>query len=220
MDIERQIIRNDGFGVPCVMLKPAYSSGAAVIVHGYGGCKEELLGLAWRVAESGITTCTIDLRGHGEHPLPMDGGISKDVEAAIIYCRQFGKIIAIGHSLGGRLVLLSSADFVIAISPALDQTFSEQTQKIVEDMRGYRVNKTTPSINFEILHQLPTWRPGDGKPGLILVGTRDVPEIKRACQDLKLQGVPVMEIGEALHNDIFLLEKTFCEVTRQMKIWL
>src|SRR5208337_1469406 len=105
MKIEREFIQADGFNIPCVTLTPGVSQGAAVIVHGYGGCKEEQLGLAWRVAEVGITACAIDQRGHGEHELSLDEHVLQDVEAAIAYCRRFGRVAAIGHSSGGRLSL-------------------------------------------------------------------------------------------------------------------
>jgi len=41
MNIRREIIEAEGFGIPCAILEPSISHGAAVVVHGYGGCKEE-----------------------------------------------------------------------------------------------------------------------------------------------------------------------------------
>ncbi len=120
MAIIRESIQGNGFVVPGVQFIPSNAKNAVVIAHGYGGCKEEPLGLAWRVAESGLAVCSIDLRGHGEHALPMDEHIQDDIEAAIEHCRSYGKVTAIGHSLGGRLALISSADHAIGISPALE----------------------------------------------------------------------------------------------------
>jgi alpha-beta hydrolase superfamily lysophospholipase len=97
MEIHRLFIEGDGFHVPAVTLTPANPAGAAVIVSGYGGSKEEQLGLAWRVAETGLAACAIDLRGHGEHMLPFGVGALDDVDAAIRYCRSYGKVIVIGH---------------------------------------------------------------------------------------------------------------------------
>lgn len=54
---------------------------------------------------------SIDLRGHGEHPLDLDIDILSDVETAIMHFREMGKVTAVGHSLGGRLSLISSADY-------------------------------------------------------------------------------------------------------------
>jgi len=40
MQIERQIIQYDGIKIPSTIIAPSKPSGAAVLVHGYGGCKE------------------------------------------------------------------------------------------------------------------------------------------------------------------------------------
>lgn len=220
MKIERQPLHGGGLYVPSILLTPHDPIGAAVITHGYGGCKEEQLGLAWRVAETGLVTCAIDLRGHGENEHVLDEDVHSDVETAIQYCRRFGKVVAIGHSLGGRLSLLSSADFAVGISPALSKTFSTQTQEALKAIRGYRVREISPNVNFEILNKLPEWRLDDSREVQILFGSRDVPEIISACNELRQSGVPVMQINKALHNDIFLSEETFEKVTNRMKEWL
>jgi pimeloyl-ACP methyl ester carboxylesterase len=218
MNIEREVIESNGLAVPCVVLKPPASRGAAVIVHGYGGSKEEQLGLAWRVAEIGITTCAIDHRGHGEHGLPLDGGVLQDLEAAITYCRRFGKVAAIGHSSGGRLSLISSADFVIALSPALMTESSPETERLVKGMRSYRARESFPGANFEILRKLPVPQSMDKARTLILFGSRDVPEIASACRELKKDGLAV-EFDQGLHADIFLLEETFRQVNEKLRAW-
>ncbi len=219
MDIQRGMIQADGFGVPCVKLIPPVSHGAAVIVHGYGGCKEEQLGLAWRIAETGLTACAIDHRGHGENKLLLDEGVLQDVEAAIKYCCGFGKVAAIGHSSGGRLCLISSADFFIGISPALKTEYSAETQRIISDLRGYRVRESFSGVNFEILKKLPVPQSINNERALILFGSRDVPEIVSSCKELKAKGNVGVEIGRALHNDIFLLEETFTQVVNKLGEW-
>ena len=83
MNITREIIPADSFGILCVTLTPASPRGSVVEVHGYGGCKEEQLGLAWRIAEIGLKTSVIDLTGHGEHMLPLDHNVLQDVEMSI-----------------------------------------------------------------------------------------------------------------------------------------
>ena len=219
MNIKRQIIQADGLGIPCVILTPPVSHGAALIVHGYGGCKEEQLGLAWRVAEIGITACAIDHRGHGEHQMPLDENVLQDVETAIKYCRSFGKVTAIGHSSGGRLCLISSADFAIGISPALKTTYSAETQRIINDLRSYRVRESFPGVNFEILKKLPIRQSIDNTRALILFGSRDVPEIVSSCKEVKTKGNHVIQIDQALHNDIFLLEETLRQVVKKLGEW-
>lgn len=201
------------------MITPDHSRGAALIVHGYGGSKEEQMGLAWRIAEAGITSIVLDLRGHGENHLPLDDGIFVDLEAAIEYGKRYGKVTTMGYSLGGRLALLSQSDYTIAISPALNQEYSETTQKILKNLRSYRVKENSSSKVFEILKNLPTWHPDKDHKPLVLYGTRDVPEIIEACRELKAMGVQVREIDNALHGDIFLLEATFRLIANQLKEW-
>ena len=44
MNIEREVIRENTLEIPCVLVKPQAPRGVALIVHGYGGSKEEQLG--------------------------------------------------------------------------------------------------------------------------------------------------------------------------------
>jgi alpha-beta hydrolase superfamily lysophospholipase len=215
MEIKRQFIPGNGFHVPCVLITPPAPAGAAVIVHGYGGSKEEQLGLAWRVAETGLAVCAIDLRGHGEHMLPLDLDVLADVEAAIRHCRNYGKVTIIGHSTGGRLALLSSADAVIALSPAICPTYGPPIHRIIESW-CYKVREPSKASVFGVLEKLPVWQPANGRPTAIIHGSRDMPEIRQGCIDLKARGVRVTEIQNALHNDIFLLEPTIEAVKAEL----
>ncbi|OPY25894.1 MAG: Alpha/beta hydrolase family protein [Methanocella sp. PtaU1.Bin125] len=210
MDVKRLFINGDGFHVPAVMLTPASYGAAALIVPGYGGSKEEFLGLAWRVAELGFATCVIDLRGHGEHMLPLDDDVLQDVEAAVRHCRGIsGKVIAIGHSMGGRLALLSSADAAIAISPAYSKTYCESTHNYIRRMESHRVREPDTETVFRVLEKLPLWQPGNGRPVSIIYGSRDNYDTIQSCRELEAAGVPVVLIEKALHGDSFLFEATF-----------
>jgi len=217
MEINREIISGDGFEVPCVTFEPSNSGGAVVVVHGYGGLKEETFGLAWHIAEKGFTAGAIDLRGHGEHRLDLDGNILLDLETTISHFRPFGKVTAVGHSLGGRLSLISSADYAIGISPALNRIFSPQTSESLEERRDYRVRKSKCNV-FDILNDLPQFQP-DKKKSLIIYGSRDVPEIMSECAKLKSDGTQVVQIENALHNDIFLFGSTFETVAQKLQEW-
>ncbi|KLU66828.1 alpha/beta hydrolase family protein [Desulfosporosinus acididurans] len=219
MFTERQTIQYNGINIPSIINIPSNPSGAAVIVHGYGGCKEEQLGLAWRAAELGLVTCAIDLHGHGENVLNLEQGIFLDVEAAVDHCRRFGKVAAIGHSLGGRLSLLSRADFAIGISPALSQDYSETTRKVLKDLRNYRVRLDSPEKVFDILKGLPVWEPNSRQRSSIIFGSRDVPEIREACQELSHTDTKLNYIEGALHSDIFFMEATIITVINQLREW-
>ncbi len=83
MEIERVHIAGAGGLVPAVRLLPASPRGVAVVVHSYGGCKEETLGLAWRIADAGCAALAIDHRGHGEHLAPLDDGVLEEIAGAL-----------------------------------------------------------------------------------------------------------------------------------------
>ncbi|MDF2503618.1 alpha/beta fold hydrolase [Clostridium sp.] len=217
MDIRRQIIKCDGFTIPTIILTPSHLYGSAIVIHGYGGSKEEQLGLAYRVAETGFKTFVIDLRGHGENELCFDEKVMLDVEAAIQYCRPFGKVTAIGHSMGGRLALISSADYAIGISPALDTSFGKETQKILSNVRDYRISQLFSGELLEVLKKIPTVNLNDNIKKSIIYGSRDIPEIISSCNILKSRNLSVTEINNALHSDIFTLEITFQNVVSQLK---
>jgi hypothetical protein len=219
MNIQREFIHGNGFVIPSVALIPSSPKGAAVIVHGYGGCKEEQLGLAWRVAEAGLVACSIDLRGHGEHLLPLNQDVLVDVDLAVNHCRRFGKVISIGHSLGGRLALLSKADFIIAISPALDQVYSEQTEKVLREIRSYRVHENFPGAVFKVLKELPMYQYDENRHTSIIYGSRDVPEIVKSCLELVALDCPVKRVEAALHSDTYLLNRTFEEIGKIVNDW-
>jgi hypothetical protein len=218
MEIYRIDIPGQGFEIPGVIIEPQFPTGAAVISHGYGGCKEEQLGLAWRVAEAGFTACAIDLRGHGEHPLLLDHEVQDDVDAAVRYCRRYGMVVAIGHSLGGRLSLHSKADYAIGISPPLDQTYSERTQEALRKLRHNKVRSDDNNWVFEIIKNIPQWAPKDRRY-MIIYGSRDVPEIVSSCRELKEGGGNALEIEGALHGDTYLMSITYLNVARQLREW-
>src|SRR6266545_1051586 len=62
-----------------------------------------------------------DLPGHGEHSEAFGPAVLDEARAAVRHARSNGPVVAVGQSLGGRLALLSGADAVIAVSPALPQ---------------------------------------------------------------------------------------------------
>jgi pimeloyl-ACP methyl ester carboxylesterase len=219
MIIERKHIKGRGFKVPGIVISPTSPKGTAVIAHGYGGCKEEQLGLAWRVAETGIAACAIDLRGHGQNSLPLDLGVLNDMEAAISHCRRCGPVVALGHSLGGRLALISGADFAIGLSPPLDPSYCARTKELLQKLRSYRVRPSDPDTVFNILRDLPPFKEKGGDRTMIVYGSRDVPEIVDAGDSLRAMGRNAVRIDDAVHGDTYLLESTFDAISSQIARW-
>ncbi|HEY3420845.1 MAG TPA: alpha/beta hydrolase [Methanomassiliicoccales archaeon] len=219
MKIEMTVLEGTDLKIPVIRIIPKSPVGAAVVVHGYGGCKEEQLGLASRVAGSGLVTYAIDLRGHGQHPMAMDYHVQEDVELAIGAAREFGRVVAIGHSLGGRLSLMSSADFSIGISPPLDGSYGARTEELLKKLRGYRVRTDNPRKVFDILARIPEWEDKDKSRSMIIYGSRDVPEIVTSCDLLRTNRPNVIRIEDALHSDTYLLEKTFESIREKLDEW-
>jgi dienelactone hydrolase len=219
MDIARTYLNGPGYDLPCVAITPPSPLGGAVISHGYGGCKEELLGLAWRVAERGLATYTIDLRGHGQHPLPMDDRIIDDIEVAVRHCRRYGKVVAIGHSLGGRLSLMSSADHAIGISPPTDSHYCSKTQEQLQKVRGYRVRPNDSNAVFDLLKKLPECKEDRSERTLVIYGSRDVPEIVEACDKLRASTATALRIEQARHGDTPYLEGVYEAIADQLAVW-
>ena len=218
MEIRREEILGEGFTVPCVTILPEDAVGAAVIVHGYGGSKEEQLGLAWRLALCGAAAFAVDIRGHGENMHTLDGNALDDLERAIEYARDFGKVAAVGHSMGGRLALVSSADYRIGISPSLGRTFHEGIHEVMGAKRSYRVIEPSPDTVFDMMRDLPAGR-FESDSTFIVYGQKDIPEIFQRCQELESQGVPAVMIDNALHHDIYTLEETFEVVCGKVGEW-
>jgi hypothetical protein len=124
-------------------------------------------------------------------------------------------VAVIGHSLGGRLALLSSADAVIALSPAICPTYGPPIHRIIETW-SYKVHEPSKAFVFDVLEKLPVWQPVNGRPTTIIHGSRDMPEIRQGCIELKARGVRVIEIDQALHSDIFLLGPTIGVIKREL----
>lgn len=70
---------------------------------------------------------------------------------------------------------------------------------------------------MEILKKLPVANFNDNIKKSIIYGSRDIPEIKSLCHNLKTKKLPVIEIDNALHSDIFTLEITFQNVVNELK---
>jgi hypothetical protein len=211
--IARSTFGAHGARMPLITISAPGNTASAVVVHGFGGNKEEQLGLSFRIAELGFDTYTVDLRGHGENVDALGPAMFDDVEALIAHCGRAGEVAAVGHSLGGRLALLSSADYRVGISPALGKTFSGRTRDTVKRQRNHRVNEASDDAGFEIIDALPdvgALTAGD----LILYGSRDVPEIVRSCEALQHDGQHVVRVDDAFHGDIFVLDATFHEIGR------
>ena len=163
----------DNHAVPAYLFLPEAPRGGAAVVHGYGGCKEQMLGISARLAEEGWAALALDLRGHGEHPAPLNEGVLQDLEAALHWLRRFGRVVAVGHSLGGRLALISSADLVIAVSPSVVSRPSEEGRQMLLAFGSTTVRSPRPDYILQLLRQMEEVKQPD-RPVLLLHGDQDI----------------------------------------------
>jgi dienelactone hydrolase len=166
----------DNHAVPAYLFLPEAPRGGAAVVHGYGGCKEQMLGISARLAEEGWAALALDLRGHGEHPAPLNEGVLQDLDAALSWLRRFGRVVAVGHSLGGRLALISSADLVIAVSPSVVSRPSEEGRQMLLSFGSTTVRSPRPDYILQLLRQMEEVKQPD-RPVLLLHGERDIPTL-------------------------------------------
>jgi len=172
-----------GHPVPAYLFEPEDVVGGAVVLHGHSHAKEESLGLSARLAEAGIAALAIDLRGHGANRSQLDEGVVGDVEAAVDFVRRFGPAAVIGHSLGGRLALMSAADLAVAISPAIPTQVSPSARTMFIQFPSPSVREPYPGYVLDLLKKLGP-PPIRGGPTLLVSARYDAPSIREGTREL------------------------------------
>jgi hypothetical protein len=140
--------------------------------------------LAAAIAEKGVATLAIDLCGQGENVAPIGVTMREETEAGLHYLRRFGRTAAVGISLGGRLALMSSADCMVAISPAVVPEISPQGKWMFENFPSPSVREPYSGYVVELLEALGPM-PAHDRPCLLLYAERDIPAILDGAAGLK-----------------------------------
>jgi hypothetical protein len=193
----------DGHVIPAFILSADAPHGGVVVCPGYGSSKETVLGLAAAIAEKGLAALAIDPCGHGENRAAIGPGIRDEVEASVRYVRRFGRAGATGISLGGRLALMSSADCMVAISPAVTSQVSPQGKWMFENFPSPTVREPYSGYVIELLDLLGPV-PGHDRPCLLLYAERDLPSLLEGAAGLKtgLPGAELRYITTDLRPDV------------------
>jgi dienelactone hydrolase len=193
----------DGHVIPAYIFSPESPRGGVVVCAGYGGTKEHVLALAAAIAEKGPAALAIDVCGHGENMTTIGPGMRDEVEAAVRYVRRFGRAGATGISLGGRLALMSSADCMAAISPAVATKISPQGKWMFENFPSPTVREPYSGYVLELLDLLGPV-PSHDRPCLLLYAERDLPSLLEGAAGLKagLPGAELRYITADLRPDV------------------
>src|SRR3989475_11891547 len=174
----------DGHNIPAYLLAPDSARGGAALVPPYGSTKEQMLGIAATLGDVGVAALSIDLCGPGENRSALGPMMRDEVESAIRYVRRFGRAAAVGISLGGRLALMSSADCMVAISPAVVAEISPQGKWMFENFPSPAVREPYSGYVIELLDVLGPV-PSHDRPCLLLYAERDIPAILGGAAGLK-----------------------------------
>jgi dienelactone hydrolase len=195
---------SDGHSIPALLLTPDVSPrGGAVVLHAYGGTKEQMMGVAFGLLEKGIACLVPDLCGHGENHAEIGARMLEEMEVGIHYVRRFGATSAVGISLGGRLALMSSADCMVAVSPAVVAQISPQGKWMFENFPSPAVREPYSGYVTELLDQLGPVRE-HARPCLLLYAERDIPMILEGAAGLKaeLSGAELRYVTKDIRPDI------------------
>jgi hypothetical protein len=188
MDFERvnDLKAPDGHAIPAFLFRPAAPKGGVVVCPGYGASKEQMLGIATAIAEKGPAALVIDLCGHGENRTPIGPVMFDELEAAVAFVRRFGRTGAIGHSLGGRMALMSSADVMVALSPSVMVQMSPQGKWMFENLPSPGVREPYSGYVIELLEKLGPV-PSHDRPCLLLYSGRDIQALLDGAAGLMAQ---------------------------------
>jgi len=195
---------SDGHPIPALLLTPDVPPrGGALVMHPYGGTKEQMLGVALGLVEKGIACLLPDFCGHGENHAEIGVGMVQEMEAGIHYARRFGPTTALGISLGGRMALMSSADCMVAISPAVVSEISPQGKWMFENFPSPAVREPYSGYVTELLDKLGPV-PHHARPCLLLYSERDIPMILEGAAGLKagLSGAELRFVTRDIRPDI------------------
>lgn len=166
----------DGHRIPGILFSPEATRSGALLVHPYGAAKEHMYALAVAVAEREIAALAIDLCGHGRNKAPIGPIMVDEVEAGLRYMRHYGRVAAMGISLGGRLALMSSANCMVAISPSVVSEVSPMGKWMFENFPSPTVREPYPGYVIKLLELLGPV-PSHDRACLLLYAERDIPAI-------------------------------------------
>lgn len=181
-----------------------------LVIHGYGGSKEEMLGLAVGLAARlPLKLLLFDLPGHGsaaEEPLTLAAAREKVAAAA---AALENPTFFVGHSLGARVGLLSGLELAVCISMPGAARFEGSRADLLRTLRVRQVNEAAPISG--LVDVFANGAEPAAKTLLLCAGSEleSVTELAAAWDE---QGIPCIEVEGSGHNDIVGAQDTW-EVT-------
>ncbi len=169
----------------CVSISPARASAEGLVIHGYGGNLDELMGLGVTVAEAAqVRLIIFNLPGHG--PDPVTSLTLKSASAAVgtALAKLDNPSFVIGHSLGARLGLAAGLDRAILISMPGPIRFEGNRRDLLNTLRARRVRESAPFAGLKEILEKPV---DPARETLMMTAAQDIESVTvqaRAWRDL------------------------------------
>jgi len=213
--MEYKILVTEIASAPTYILSASTDKRKALILHGYGSNKEEMLGCALSVVKVGFKVYVCDLPGHGEHKDKLNW---KSVKEFIQNLKNLEFEIVIGHSLGARLACLFFCPKLILISPPFEAKFKGSKKELVKILRARRVKEEKYYQGLiEVLNSLPEFSFDKAQKVLLLYSNNDLDTVKTAVQKAKELEAQIEIIPGVNHNDIISHHLTFKKIFNWIK---
>ncbi len=197
-------------GAPAYLLSPAglKSKESAVVIHGYGGNKEEVVGLGMAAAGAGYRVYLPDLPGHGMHPRPLAENVVREFVAGLT---TYGFRAAVGHSLGGRIAMALGVKPLCLLSVPLAPRFEGRKSELLRVLRARRVREGKPFGGLaEALAVLSG--PWPDPPVLLFYAFQDLPTCLEAAARGSQSGWETSVVKTAGHLDIISVPEVLSAV--------
>jgi len=121
---------------------PGRNDAVVIVVHGHGGEKSSMLGLAQFLNQAGYAVLLFDLRGHGESSgnwASLGYHEQKDLRAAVHYAASRSnpaKIGVLGASLGASVALLTAVKESGIAALVADSPFASLSKQVRDTYKG------------------------------------------------------------------------------------
>ena len=185
-----------------------------LVIHGYGGNKEELLGLAYHLAAAlRVSLRLFDLPGHGPD---RDDLLTSQAAASAVQKRLEAMTrpsFFIGHSLGARLGLATNLPIGVMISPPGPILFEGGRRDLLKTLRARRVRERETFAGLvEILSDPLT----PAAATLLLYAANDIKSATDLAKEWQGRLARIEKIPQTGHLDIVSHPKTW----RAISAWL
>ena len=194
---------------------PDFELPNVLLLHGYGGCKEELLGLAFSIVQAcPVQVYTPDLPGHGE----SSGDFTMDTMSAATSTLddELMPLVAVGHSIGARIALaMEGPSAICAISPPLHAGLEGDRRTLLRHLRQRRVRERYPFEGLTAILSSLGESPGPTRPVQLLHSVNDLATVSDAVDAWRsaahIDAPPA--VPASAHLDIVTSRRTFELVT-------